>query len=948
MLQMQQNQTQPQQQPKPVCRDLRLLGAAAPDGQTDASTSPAAGAAGAPTSPQSALPDAAHQLQLAMIGGAQSGADPLMALLGNLGLAGAANAAGLQPQQQQQNQFLNQTHAQTQPPPQTRQPEQTVRRGRRRRSDTDAQAAANAHSVAAAGGGLVAQFAAQLAAQPGGPSITIPSATQGVQWDRFVFNCAGCVTQNEQMLSGWTLSTKSTWKREGQLNFENKARENIRRKARLSESGEHNAQNDSYIDNFAAYSAIFPAVVKLNDTWWQCLSKPSLNNGDLTLEMVTKVLDEMLKNEDARPVWRGGEPIPPGQLQGLQELKLSWTARSKPFSPLNFLQHMNSELCLTLMSPTLLKKFPEDFPEFVAPANRSDEMVRKHWIPERFQERLWDYGFRMIGQHVCPDVKFLTWIMYTFFKTTFTEEFKHVILEDPNKTSEPRAKRQKTGELAADAEGNDNAGGSDSDSNFDDVDIAEFEDDFNAGPVASQGGAPPPRVLLSDSLKEDGKLICSAIWPLNCDSRTLSKLVSMIEPEAKVPQTPLVKSLMSKCPAFKTLGTLAISTHQNMVAFESFVKEGTLTFDAFEKFRAETTQAVEKCTPEQTCQKTVVQVVSKWSSEMCDKKRFETFLRADKHMANLAVKFSDERITASHNAMYAERRSSMEDMVGFIATLGKRLVFATVAHVKSMPLATPARIQLLDASEAVTQECLGNLLGLATTVSAPLTPDPVIKLKDRLQHLQSFYITFIKIIKEHFSTFESLKADRNEMSDQLQAKYHELCTEVRAFKASLEPKGNMAWAVMDNEQAGNKGEKASDSSDESHGKCDENLGIFLLGGGFFTEADLYHIKAALKHPEACLLINFYNGFLIYFLNHVLRIGKKSWSRTRQQALKDSLRATVLQPRARTKMVFSPFGQTQLRPMMSWRSWALKRMPLFVARSPRTWTSLRLSGRQLTA
>ncbi len=152
MLQMQQNQTQPQQQPKPVCRDLRLLGAAAPDGQTDASTSPAAGAAGAPTSPQSALPDAAHQLQLAMIGGAQSGADPLMALLGNLGLAGAANAAGLQPQQQQ-NQFLNQTHAQTQPPPQTRQPEQTARRGRRRRSDTDAQAAATAHSVAAAGGG---------------------------------------------------------------------------------------------------------------------------------------------------------------------------------------------------------------------------------------------------------------------------------------------------------------------------------------------------------------------------------------------------------------------------------------------------------------------------------------------------------------------------------------------------------------------------------------------------------------------------------------------------------------------------------------------------------------------------------------------------------------------------------------------------------------------------
>ena len=673
----------------------------------------------------------------------------------------------------------------------------TKRRRKRKGDNQNQQAAVTA--VAAAGGGVLAQFQAQLLTTQGGPAVNVPTQQQGIAWDRFLFHCNGCTSQNASLFKEWTLSPKQDWKRDGQTKYENKARDNSRRADRIVQCGLKTTQLDTLLECFGAFGNIFPAIVKLNDSWLEYLSKPSLANGELALEKVTNLLTEISACEGSRSWWKGGERIPPLQKQSLQELKLCATSRQKPFQPKIFLLHMNHEICVNLLPAHITNEFAEAHSEWVAPANRQEELLRSYWMPHLFQYRLWTYGFKVIGDYAKPDVPTLKDIITSFFKCIFAKEFKCIADSDkgrvpttsaePAGSAEPAAKRQRT-------EASDGQDESEDDSNFDNIDCDEFDQELWS--PEERGELATAKVLLSDAAVQDAKLVCATVWPLNFGTDALAKVVAMIKPEPTSDKTQFVQALMSKCDAFKQLGKLAVSTHTSWVEFCDWVKTTSVTWTALDKFEKETDDILTTSGSQaEENHGNIVQSITVWSQAATERRRFETLKKSAKLLHDLPTLFPDDRILGDYAIVFKEKKNKVINLVTSIATLSKRLYFSTLAHLLRMAPAAPGRVPLITAMENLICSHLGMLASLQSSSSCVLVTEPMATLTSRIRALQKFCLTGCKIHKQHYEVFEDLSVGELEVTDATQSKYHELCADVRYFKNAVKEGGEMSWAVPD-------------------------------------------------------------------------------------------------------------------------------------------------------
>jgi len=452
-------------------------------------------------------------------------------------------------------------------------------------------------TAAQQGAGHIAQLEAALAAQQGGPQLNIPTQTSGVNWERSIFHCLGCVTQNQQLLDGWTTSSKDKWKRECMTNFENKAKENMRRKLRLVNCGIKSEQIDNFITNFVAFGQIFAAVIKFSELFWNFSSKPSMASGDQALEISTKIRTEMEQNMAAARVWKTGEPVPAAIDEMTQELKLSYTSRQRQFSAKALMMHVDRQVCNSMFCKSKIDKFPTEFPEFVSPANRQESMLRAYYQPGAAQHRLWRNALSNVAQHVSPDAPTTKFILFTFFKANFPE-LNAIVCDDPSKpVPEPDAKCQRTDECPAEVEQQELEGDeADDDSNFDDVDTKEFDQQFLSPEDAA--ALDTVRPLIAEAAVEDSKMVMALVLPFAFPVPVLAKAVDMTSvPEGaaahslpRTPPTPLVKVLMTKWDSFKGLAKLAAVTHKSIAAFNQWKDDNASTWAALHNFYKETSE----------------------------------------------------------------------------------------------------------------------------------------------------------------------------------------------------------------------------------------------------------------------------------------------------------------------------------------------------------------------
>ena len=725
-----------------------------------------------------------------------------------------------------------------------REGEEPAPKRRRKKGPKDDDGKKAAEAARLAGASTIEQFQAQLEASGTVPNLVVPLQTQGVQWDRFVFHCQGCTLQNKVLYWGWAASPKSDWKREGQAKYENKARENLRRKTRLVNCGLQDDQLDSYKKQIAAYGCVFPAVVKLNDCFWEYLSKPSIQNGDIRPEKVTTLVAEMVGLEEGKHIWRIGEARPPLQVACLQELKLCYTSRMKPLSAQNMLLQMDASTCRVLMPDVATRKLPEDFPEFFAPVNRQDNMLRKFWTPGKFQYRLWVYAFKNMGQHSNLDVGALKDALFIFFRHIFKDELAGLKVEEntpapgPAEDAAPAVKAAEPSDGAADED--------DDDSNFDECNgLDEFE--LNAGADA----APDPSTkheFIEAEANSDAKLVCACAWPDRFGIDVLRRLVSMVEPEAKVAQTPMVSALMTKSAAFKELAKIAVARYKLLQQFQDWCDKSTNTWASFEKFWFDTMALVTKPTSTPTA-------ITAWSTTAKERKRFETFKKAVELLGERAADFKDKAILGAKLEAFEIRERKAWELVAGVPVLCKRLWSATIARTQAMATGAPVRSDLLVAMDSLVEQHMGQIGSLPQMNTIMVQDDPPVELRKRLHSLQEFFIIGTKLSKEHFTNFEPLVDNKGaEIPEALTTTYHDLCADFKTFSGALGRDGSLSWATgaIVNEIFGTEPGDSEEKADPGDTNKDDPLRYLKNNSLFFTAEDVKILKEIVGYPHVRL------------------------------------------------------------------------------------------------